>query len=128
MDSHLIGFIGIGGAFLLIIAGIPVAVSLGMVGIAGTMILKGFHVGLDLGGMIPFSSVASYLLTIIPLFLLMGSFAMESWKHKNAYDIGNKWWTIHSEKAYHYCLISCDNNKLKFESIKPDGTVFDSFV
>ena len=91
MDSHLIGFLGIGCAFFLIIAGIPVAVSLGMVGIAGTMTLKGFHVGLDLGGMIPFSSVASYLLTIIPLFLLMGSFAMESGVSRNAYDIGNKW-------------------------------------
>ena len=91
MESHLIGFFGIGTAFLLIIAGIPVAVSLGMVGIIGTMILKGFHVGLDLGGMIPFSSVASYLLTIIPLFLLMGSFALESGVSSNAYDIGNKW-------------------------------------
>ena len=43
------------------------------------------------------------------------------------YDIGNKWWTIHSEKSYHFCLLTCDNNKLLCESIKPDGTVFDSF-
>ncbi len=44
------------------------------------------------------------------------------------YDTGNKWWTIHSEKTYHFCLITCDQEELSFKAVKPDGTIFDSFV
>jgi tripartite ATP-independent transporter DctM subunit len=91
MEPQWIGFIGIGLVLLLITAGVPIAVSLGTIGLVGTMILKGTSVGLDLGSIIPYTSVASYLLTIIPLFLLMGSFAMSSGISKDAYDIGNKW-------------------------------------
>jgi tripartite ATP-independent transporter DctM subunit len=76
---------------LLILAGVPIAVSLGTIGLVGTMVIKGVSVGLDLGSIIPFSSVASYLLTIIPLFLLMGSLALGSGISKDAYNIGNKW-------------------------------------
>ena len=43
------------------------------------------------------------------------------------YDIGNNWWTIHSEKSYHYCLISCDINNLTYKAIDTDGIVFDTF-
>ncbi len=91
MEPHVLGFLGIVCAFILISLSIPVAVSLGVIGLVGTMILKGTHVGLNLGGIVPFSSVASYLLTIIPLFLLMGSFAMASGISRDAYDIGQKW-------------------------------------
>ncbi|KYK31065.1 MAG: hypothetical protein AYK22_02650 [Thermoplasmatales archaeon SG8-52-3] len=44
------------------------------------------------------------------------------------YDTGNKWWTVHSEKTFHYCLISCNNDQLSFNAIKLNGTIFDSFV
>lgn len=91
MESQWIGYIGIGVVLLLIVSGVPIAVSLGTVGLVGTMLLKGITVGLDLGSIIPFSSVASYLLTIIPLFLLMGSFALAAGISKDAYNIGNKW-------------------------------------
>jgi tripartite ATP-independent transporter DctM subunit len=91
MEPQVLGFIGIGLAFFLITMGIPVAVTLGSIGLVGTMVLKGVGVGLNLGGIVPFTSVASYMLTIIPLFLLMGSFALGSGITKEAYDIGNKW-------------------------------------
>jgi len=35
---------------------------------------------------------------------------------------------VKAEKAYHYCRIQIDGNSLKFEAIKPDGTVIDSFT
>ena len=43
------------------------------------------------------------------------------------YDAGYSWWTIYSEKTYHYCLIEANQTKLTFQAIKPDGTVIDSF-
>ncbi len=33
-----------------------------------------------------------------------------------------------AEKAYHYCRIQIDGNSLKFEAIKLDGSVIDSFT
>jgi tripartite ATP-independent transporter DctM subunit len=91
MDPQIIGFAAIALVVILIAAGVPIAVSLGTVGMAGTMILKGVNVGLQLGAIVSFSSIASYMLTIIPFFLLMGSFAMYSGITRDAYDIGNKW-------------------------------------
>jgi hypothetical protein len=44
------------------------------------------------------------------------------------YDIGESWWTVYSEKTYHYCLVTANQEELSFEAKKPDGTVFDSFV
>jgi len=43
------------------------------------------------------------------------------------YDVGSSWWTIYSEKTYHYCLIEANESKLSFQAIKPDGAVIDSF-
>ena len=44
------------------------------------------------------------------------------------YDIGDSWWTIYSEKTYHYCLITVNQEELIFEAKKPDGTIFDAFT
>lgn len=43
------------------------------------------------------------------------------------YKIGNKWWTIYSEKSYHYCLITIDNNILSFQAKNIDGIIIDEF-
>jgi hypothetical protein len=44
------------------------------------------------------------------------------------YDVGHSPWTMYSEKTYHYCLLTANSSLLTFEAIKPDGTVFDSFL
>jgi len=44
------------------------------------------------------------------------------------YDVGHSPWTMYSEKTNHYCLLTATSSLLKFEAIKPDGTVFDSFM
>jgi hypothetical protein len=43
------------------------------------------------------------------------------------YDVGSSWWTVYSEKTFHYCLINASQEELYFEVKKPDGTIFDSF-
>jgi len=44
------------------------------------------------------------------------------------YDVGSNWWTIYSEKTYHYCTVTANQSQLKFQAIKPNGTIFDSFT
>ena len=43
------------------------------------------------------------------------------------YNVGESWWTIHSEKTYHYCVVTVNSDELIFEAKKPDGTIFDFF-
>jgi hypothetical protein len=44
------------------------------------------------------------------------------------YDVGHSWWTVYSEKTFHYCLVTVDQEELSFEAKKPDGTVIDFFT
>jgi hypothetical protein len=43
------------------------------------------------------------------------------------YDVGEKWWTIHSEKSYHYCLLTINADTLLFEAKNVEGNRIDSF-
>jgi 3',5'-cyclic AMP phosphodiesterase CpdA len=43
------------------------------------------------------------------------------------YDVGSNWWTVYSEKTYHYCYISANQTQLLFNAIKPDGSIIDTF-
>jgi len=42
--------------------------------------------------------------------------------------VGTSEWTIYSEMTLHCCEISIDSLELDLKAIKPDGTVFDSFL
>lgn len=62
----------------LLLLRVPVAVSLGLAGAIGLVLLHGFaHATLELGAD-PFSQIASFSLTIVPMFVLMGMFAVRA--------------------------------------------------
>lgn len=44
------------------------------------------------------------------------------------YNIRSKWWTVYSEKAYHFCLLNVENNVLNFNAKRADGSVIDCFT
>src|SRR5699024_4661578 len=63
---------------VLLLLRVPVAVSLGLSGALGLVALRGInHTTLELGA-IPFSETATFSLTIIPMFILMGMFAVRA--------------------------------------------------
>ncbi|MHC3939053.1 TRAP transporter large permease [Paenochrobactrum sp. BZR 201-1] len=70
-------FIGITALLILILARIPVALSMGMVGFLGFAHFMGFAIS---GKMVAGSAfeLGSYMLTVIPLFVLMGNFVSSS--------------------------------------------------
>ena len=62
----------------LLLLRVPVAVSLGVSGALGLVALRGInHTTLELGAT-PFSETATFSLTIIPMFILMGMFAVRA--------------------------------------------------
>ena len=75
MSAPLVGLLGLVALLGLIAIRIPVAIAMGIVGIAGGIYLNGWYsLGFVLGSQ-PFVTTSSYSLSVIPLFVMMGAFA-----------------------------------------------------
>ena len=75
MERVTIGWLCILVLFLLLPTGIPIAIIMLAVGIFGYLILEGFSPTFGILSMVPFSEIAHYTFTVIPLFILMGHLA-----------------------------------------------------
>src|SRR5699024_3620185 len=69
---------------------VPVAVSLGLSGGIGLVILKSFSLATSEVSASPFSQPASFSLTIIPMFILMGMFAVRAHIAEQVFAIANR--------------------------------------
>ncbi len=76
LTPPLVGIIGIVILFALIIIGVPIAVSSAVVGFVGSIVLIGLKPALGIIYTIPVDKIATYSLSVIPLFILMGVLAM----------------------------------------------------
>ncbi len=76
MEPHYIGLIGLAAMLLLILMHVPIGVAMGIAGVATFGMIRGnFAPALTLFGTETIGKVGSAELAVIPLFLLMGSFA-----------------------------------------------------
>jgi tripartite ATP-independent transporter DctM subunit len=91
LDPTLIGAMGFVVFLALLIIGMPIGIGMASVGFAGICALKGFKIGLNTLFMIPYSSTASWLLSVIPMFILMGSFAFYTGFTFDAYKSAYRW-------------------------------------
>ena len=78
MTGLQIGFLGLGMVMLLIAIRIPIGVALGGVSILGIMMLRGPDVAVGVVKTTVFEFAASWNLSAIPMFLLMGAVAHHS--------------------------------------------------
>jgi tripartite ATP-independent transporter DctM subunit len=85
------GVLGIAVMLLLIFWGTPIGVAMGVVGFVGFALMSGLDPALSLVGLSPYSAVASYTLTVLPLFVLMGQFAAMSGISRDLYATANRW-------------------------------------
>jgi len=72
MSPELIGLLGIIAILVLFFLKIPVAVTLIIVSLLGTTIIRGWDVAFAQLGRTPFDTSSDYSLSVIPLFILMG--------------------------------------------------------
>ncbi|HEX9835804.1 MAG TPA: TRAP transporter large permease [Alphaproteobacteria bacterium] len=75
MDPILLAALGIAGMFVLILLHVPIGVAMAVAGFVGFGFLGGFGPAATLFATEPVGVFASLELAVIPLFLLMGSFA-----------------------------------------------------
>jgi tripartite ATP-independent transporter DctM subunit len=91
MDSWVAGLIGVGVILVLIAIRVHVAFALTVVGIGGYWYIMGWQATSGLLGLIPFSFIANFILTTIPLFLLMGYLAHHAGLTKDVYKTARYW-------------------------------------
>lgn len=85
MSDPLTGLLAFGGALLLVLLRVPVAIAMGAVGVGGFALLNGwFGAGFVLGAA-PFEAVFPYSLSVVPLFVAMGVFAARAGLSQSLY-------------------------------------------
>ena len=91
MDPFIVGLIGIAILLILLFSGLSIGVAMALVGFLGFSVLVGFGPALGLLKTVPYSTFADYGLSVIPLFILMGSFAFASGMSENLFNAVYKW-------------------------------------
>lgn len=91
MDPALAVGISICVVLFLLSFGLPVYASLGVTGILGCLAIKGPHLAFVQLKAFPYANTASYLLVVIPLFIIMGHFAFRAGLSRDTYNIGKTW-------------------------------------
>jgi C4-dicarboxylate transporter DctM subunit len=75
-----------------LLLGLPIAFSLGVAGLVGIYVQTGdWNVALKILGTTPFSTVADYVLTTIPMFILMAYFSASGGLARDLYNAGAHW-------------------------------------
>ena len=93
LSPTTLAIFSVGALLLLLAAGVPIFVSLGLVGVVGIGLLSGFSTAFGMLREVPYAANAEYLYLVIPLFVLMGHFAFYAGITNRAFDIGRKWFS-----------------------------------
>ncbi len=91
MTDMMIGLSGVGILLLLMALRVPIAVSLGVVSLGGIVALRGVDPALGMLRAMPYEFGASWTLSAVPMFLLMGAFAYHSGLTRLLYDAARLW-------------------------------------
>ncbi len=91
MDPTIIGIFGFVFFLLLLAIGTPVGIGMAVVGFTGIVVSKGVNIALNTLYMVPYSATSSWLLAVIPMFVLMGEIAYFAGFTKDAYQTAYRW-------------------------------------
>ncbi|MBM3512764.1 MAG: TRAP transporter large permease [Alphaproteobacteria bacterium] len=90
-DPLLIGVAGALAMLILILAGMRIAFAAGLVGLVGLIVLRGFDPAVGLGGLLAYSEVSHYTLSVVPLFILIGYLSFHAGLTQGAFDAARAW-------------------------------------
>jgi C4-dicarboxylate transporter, DctM subunit len=91
MDPLIIGLLGFIGLIITLSMGMHIAFAMALVGAVGLLLTTGPNITMASLELLPLSSVNSYGLVVIPLFVLMGNLAFAAGITTNLFDTGYKW-------------------------------------
>jgi len=91
MSSELVGIIGVVIMLILIFMRVWVGVAMIVVGFLGFAYLEGWNQAFIISGTEPYSQIAFYVISCIPLFILMGIVVSTTGIAGDLYNTANKW-------------------------------------
>lgn len=91
MNPILLGIIGLAVLFVLMALEVPIAFAMALVGFCGFAVISGLDAAVNMVGLVPYTTAASYIFSVLPLFLLMGEFSSVSGLMRDGYRTINKW-------------------------------------
>ena len=91
MSPFQAGAAGIAVLVLLLFAGMPVAFAMGIVGLAGFSLVVSPPAAMSLVALDLYDAFASYNLTVIPLFVLMGQVSLHAGISRKLFDAAYHW-------------------------------------
>lgn len=91
MSPAMVGFAGIGFLLLMLFFKVPVGVAMAAVGFIGFAYLSGIGPALGVLATSPYLTLASYAMSVVPLFVLMGLFAYHARISEDVYKAAYTW-------------------------------------
>lgn len=91
LDPMSIAGLFTGGMLLLMALGVPVAIALGIAGLAGLYLIGGQALAIGQLYSVSYSVVANYAFAVLPTFLFMGNLAMASGMASELYNAADRW-------------------------------------
>lgn len=91
LSAPTVGWIALGFFLVLLFIGMPVAASMAFVGIFGIWMLEGMETALGIAGTVPLSSAAEYTMTVLPLFIIMGTLADMAGFAEKGFNLARRW-------------------------------------
>ena len=91
MEPIVLNLVGLAIMFVLLAMGMPIGFAMGAIGTAGAFLLIGVEPSLSLLGLTVYETVITNDLSVVPLFVLMGFFAIGSGLSEDLYGSCNTW-------------------------------------
>jgi C4-dicarboxylate transporter DctM subunit len=91
MTPFDIGLIGIAILIVMLFSGIHIGVVMASIGFLGISYLNGWSSGLMVLKTVPFTTFADYGMSVVPLFILMGSICFYAGVSQDLYNTVHKW-------------------------------------
>lgn len=85
------GLLGLLGMLLLLALRVPVAFAMGIGGFLGYAAISGWTAAFNVAGMVPYSAIATYGFSVVPLFLIMGSFLSRAGLVTDLFKMAKLW-------------------------------------
>jgi len=91
MTPLTVGLIGIGVLIVVLFSRMPIGFVMAFIGFAGFTYLSGFGASLTMLRTVPYTTFASYDLSVIPLFILMGTLCFYAGLSRDLYETVHSW-------------------------------------
>lgn len=91
MTNEIIGLLCLGGTIGLIVLGLPIAFSMGIMAVVGILQIAGLRTAIGVMKTAPFELASSWELSAIPMFILMGTIAFHSGMTASLFNAARLW-------------------------------------